>query len=83
MMYTFRCRVSSCGHYKITLSNPCRDAKKNKKLCDIDNSSEDASTTGGLCYLSGCDKKPGGKRDGPGKSNWLYRVYSTLSYLLD
>jgi hypothetical protein len=29
-------------------------------------SSEDASTTGGLCYLPGCDKKPGIKREGPG-----------------
>ena len=47
------------------------DAKKKKKPCDYSSSSEDSSTTGGLCSLEGCDKKPGSKRDGPGKSYCL------------
>ena len=68
-MCLFRCRVSSCRHYKTTLLNSCKDSKKNKKLCNIDSSLEDASTTGGLCYLSRCDKKPSSKRDSLGKSN--------------
>lgn len=58
------------------------DAKESETPCDIDSSSEDASTTGGLCYLAGCDEIPGGKREGPGKSYWLYLV-SYLSSLLN
>jgi hypothetical protein len=69
MMYTFRCYVNSCRHYKTTLLNPYKDVKKNKKLYNIDSSLEDASTIGGLCYLSRCDKKPNGKRNGLDKSN--------------
>jgi hypothetical protein len=68
-MCTFRCYVSSCRHYKTTLSSPCKDAKKNKKLCNINSSLEDASTTEGLCYLSRCNKKPSSKRDSLGKLN--------------
>jgi hypothetical protein len=64
-MCTFGIRVSSCGHYKATLKEPCDEAKENQTPCDIGSSSEDASTTGGL---SGCDKKPAGKREGPGTS---------------
>lgn len=41
--------------------------------CDVPSSSEDSSTTGGMCYLSGCDRKPTGKREGPGKS-----AYTTI-----
>jgi hypothetical protein len=67
-MCDFKTRVSSCGHYKATLWKPCDEAKENQKPCDFSSSSEDSSTTGGLCYLSGCDGKPGGKREGPGKS---------------
>ena len=67
-MCEFKSRVSSCGHYKTTLWNPCDDAKRNKTPCNVSNSSDGSSTTGGMCYLPGCDKKPGGKREGPGKS---------------
>ena len=67
-MCEFKSRVSSCGHYKVTLWTACDDAKGKKKPCDYSSSSEDSSTTGGLCYLDGCDKKPSGKREGPGKS---------------
>jgi len=65
-MCEYKSRVSSCGHYKVTLWSACDDAKKIKTPCDYSTSSEDASTTGGLCYLDGCDNIPGGKREGPG-----------------
>lgn len=58
-------RVHSCGHYTKTIQEPCNDAKKIKKVCDY--GSEESKTTGGLCYLPGCDKKPGVRREGPGK----------------
>jgi hypothetical protein len=52
----------------VTLWTACDDAKEKKKPCDYSSSSEDSSTTGGLCYLDGCDEEPSGKREGPGKS---------------
>lgn len=70
-MCEFKSRVRSCGHYKTTLWNPCDNAKRNKTPCDVPSSSEDSSTTGGMCYLSGCDRKPTGKREGPGKSIYI------------
>ncbi|KAF2191721.1 hypothetical protein K469DRAFT_555312 [Zopfia rhizophila CBS 207.26] len=63
-MCTFLTRVHSCGHYVKTLSLPCDNAKKSKEVCD--SGSEDSKTTGGLCYLFGCDRKPGIRREGPG-----------------
>lgn len=51
-MCDFKSRVHSCGHYKTTLWNPCDNAKNDKTPCDVDSSSEDSSTTAGLCYLS-------------------------------
>lgn len=51
----------------MTLWTACDDAKGKKKLCDYSSSLEDSSTTGGLYYLDGCDKKPSGKREGPSK----------------
>ncbi|ORX95373.1 hypothetical protein BCR34DRAFT_199168 [Clohesyomyces aquaticus] len=64
-MCTFLTRVHSCGHYTKTLSKPCEDAKKSQKVCS--SGSEDSKTTGGLCYLGGCDMKPNVRREGPGK----------------
>ncbi len=64
-MCKYQTRVHSCGHYEKTLLQPCDDAKKAEKVCS--SGSEDSKTTGGLCYISGCDKKPGGRREGPGK----------------
>ncbi|KAL2177917.1 uncharacterized protein P884DRAFT_128913 [Thermothelomyces heterothallicus CBS 202.75] len=63
-MCTFTLRVYTCGHYTKSLKKPCKDAKKNKQVCHSGN--EDSSTTGMLCYEDGCDKKPGGLREGPG-----------------
>ncbi|KAH8586150.1 hypothetical protein B0O99DRAFT_529274 [Bisporella sp. PMI_857] len=69
-MCEFKSRVSSCGHYKTKLWNPCDNAKQNKTLCDVSSSSENSSTTRGMCYLNRCDRKPGKKREGPrGRSN--------------
>jgi len=65
-MCTWLTRVHSCGHYTKTLQAPCEEASKAKKVCD--SGSEDSKTTGGLCYLPGCDKKPGIRREGPGKT---------------
>jgi hypothetical protein len=64
-MCKFQTRVHSCGHYEKTLLQPCEDAKKAEEPCS--SGSEDSKTTGGLCYISGCDKKPGLCREGPGK----------------
>ncbi|KAK3933764.1 hypothetical protein QBC46DRAFT_300827 [Diplogelasinospora grovesii] len=66
-MCIFHVRVANCGHYKTTLSKPCKSAKKNQEACDPDNSSSNESTTGEqTCGLVGCDSKAGGKREGPG-----------------
>ncbi|KAI3335908.1 hypothetical protein F4824DRAFT_136429 [Ustulina deusta] len=62
-MCIFTIRVHTCGHWKKSLKNPCDDAKEKKKVCD--SGSEDSKTTGMLCYEDGCDKEPGGRRDGP------------------
>ncbi|KAF2195588.1 hypothetical protein K469DRAFT_545995 [Zopfia rhizophila CBS 207.26] len=62
-MCTFLTRIHSCGHYTKTLKAPCDNAKKSQEVCR--SGSEDSKTTGGLCYLSGCDKKPGICREGP------------------
>jgi hypothetical protein len=78
-MCTFTCRVSRCGHYTKTLWNPYDEAKKAKKVCD--SGSENLSTTGGFCYLDGCDRKAGGLRDSLSKSYWLY-LAGWLSILL-
>jgi uncharacterized protein with von Willebrand factor type A (vWA) domain len=64
-MCKYLTRVHSCGHYTKTLEELCKEAKKAKKVCD--SGSEESKTTGGLCYLPGCDKKPGIRREGPGK----------------
>lgn len=64
-MCLYLTRVHSCGHYIKSLQEACNEAKNAKKVCD--GGSEDSKTTGGLCYLPGCDKKPGIRREGPGK----------------
>jgi hypothetical protein len=68
-MCEFLTRVHSCGHYEKSLKTPCATAKKDKSPCS--SGSEDSKTTGGLCYISGCDKKPGTVREGPGKLPYL------------
>ncbi|KAI3342006.1 hypothetical protein F4824DRAFT_271105 [Ustulina deusta] len=71
-MCIFTIRVHTCGHWRKSLKNPCDDAKEKKEVCD--SGSEDSKTTGMLCYEDGCDKEPGGRRDGPGKAHsicWL------------
>ncbi|KAF2788694.1 hypothetical protein K505DRAFT_328766 [Melanomma pulvis-pyrius CBS 109.77] len=64
-MCTFRTRVHRCGHYTKTLKSPCEDSKKSQDVCT--SGSEDSQTTGGWCYLDGCDMKPNVLREGPGK----------------
>lgn len=77
-MCTFTTRVSRCGHYTKSLSTPCSDAKKKKEVCD--GGSEVSSTTGGWCFLGGCDKEPNMMRDGPGsQSNTLLIGFITDS----
>lgn len=63
-MCTYLTRVSRCGHYSKELDVPCKKAKKDKEPCDTESGT--AATTGGECYISGCDKKPNPKREGPG-----------------
>ncbi|PGG95928.1 hypothetical protein AJ80_09895 [Polytolypa hystricis UAMH7299] len=62
-MCEFQTRVHSCGHYAKTLLEPCKEAKKSKVPCET--GSEDSKTTGGLCYLPGCDRLPRHRREGP------------------
>ncbi|KAL4915064.1 hypothetical protein BDW62DRAFT_213022 [Aspergillus aurantiobrunneus] len=65
-MCRFTVRIHNCGHYRKALSQPCKDAKRDKKVCRSGNT-EDASTTGTAhCGIYGCDKKAGLKREGPG-----------------
>ncbi|CAG9945588.1 unnamed protein product [Clonostachys rosea f. rosea IK726] len=63
-MCTFTERVSRCGHYTKTLSTACASAKAKKEAYDSDSGT--SSTTGGWCYLFGCNKQAGVRRDGPG-----------------
>jgi len=65
-MCLFQTRVSRCGHYTKILVNPCKEAKEKEEVCE--SGSEDSSTTGGFCFIEGCDKKPGLIRDGPSQS---------------
>jgi hypothetical protein len=69
-MCTFTERVSRCGHYTKTLSTACASAKAKKEAYDSDSGT--SSTTGGWCYLFGCNKQAGVRRDGPGKLFSLY-----------
>ncbi|KAI1451568.1 hypothetical protein F4805DRAFT_85793 [Annulohypoxylon moriforme] len=62
MCYYF-IRVYNCGHYKKTLTSPCKDAKKNQVPCPGGNQS--ASTAAAWCPWPGCDKKAGICREGP------------------
>ncbi|KAF2785786.1 hypothetical protein K505DRAFT_261337, partial [Melanomma pulvis-pyrius CBS 109.77] len=50
--------------YTKTLSMPCNNARRSQNVCE--SGSEDSKTTGGLCFISGCDKRPGIHREGPG-----------------
>lgn len=79
-MCTFTTRVHRCGHYTKSLSTPCESAKKKKEACDGD--SGNSSTTGGWCSFSGCDKKAGGHREGPGKPFVNVTVHRLLNILL-
>jgi hypothetical protein len=65
-MCQFETRTYRCGHYQKALTSVCPKAKKETKICEEDIAV--VSTTTGNCYLDGCDKKPQGIREGPGKS---------------
>jgi len=75
-MCSFTIRVFSCGHYTKSLRNPCGPAKKKQEVCD--SGSEDSKTTGMYCSYDGCDKKAGGRREGPSKcfteSTWMEKM---------
>ncbi|EGE77071.1 hypothetical protein BDDG_00008 [Blastomyces dermatitidis ATCC 18188] len=65
-MCSFRVRVHNCGHYHKNLNRPCGDANRKKEVCEA-GTTEHASTSGSPnCGISGCDKKPNSKREGPG-----------------
>ncbi|PYI25429.1 hypothetical protein BP00DRAFT_490915 [Aspergillus indologenus CBS 114.80] len=65
-MCSFTVRVHNCGHYRKTLKQPYKNAKRERLLCYSSNT-EDASTTGTPhCGIAGCDKKSDLKREGPG-----------------
>ncbi|KAJ5844840.1 hypothetical protein N7534_008509 [Penicillium rubens] len=65
-MCSYSIRVDNCGHYHKKLKQPCKPAKAKKEPC-MPGTGEDASTSGTpSCGISGCDKKPALKREGPG-----------------
>lgn len=62
--------VCFCGYYMKTLLWPCDPARKSQEVCS--SGSEDSKSTGGLCYLSGCDRKARPRREGPSRLDCAY-----------
>jgi hypothetical protein len=65
MMCRFASRVFICGHYRKVLWDPCDEAKRQKRVCDEAKSEDSSAST--WCGVTGCDRKAGPIREGPGE----------------
>jgi hypothetical protein len=73
IMCSFSIRVYACGHYRKILNSPCNDAKQQTRVCEPKKTEDNSATS--ECGISGCDRKPGEKREGPGELKYKYRPF--------